>query len=86
MAVSVPKPNQIRQIAERMGLNVTEADIDSFIGLMTPSIDAYNVVDALPDNLPEVKYPRNPGYRVPPEENKYNAWYWRTSILSLIHI
>ena len=80
MAVSVPKPNQIRQIAERMGLNVTEADIDSFIGLMTPSIDAYNVVDALPDNLPEVKYPRNPGYRVPPEENKYNAWYWRTSI------
>ena len=80
MAVSVPKPDQIRQIAERMGLNLTEADIDSFIGLMAPSIEAYNVIDKLPDNLPEVKYPRSPGYRVPPEDNPYNAWYWRTSI------
>ena len=23
---------------------------------------------------PEVKYPRDPGYRPPPEENPYNAW------------
>ena len=80
MAVSIPKPDQIRQIAERMGLNLTEADIDSFIGLMAPSIEAYNVIDKLPDNLPEVRYPRSPGYRVPPEDNPYNAWYWRTSI------
>ena len=23
---------------------------------------------------PEVKYPREPGHRPPPEENPYNAW------------
>jgi amidase len=80
MAVSVPTPKQIQNIAQRMGLNLTDADIESFIGLMVPNIAGYNVVDALPDNLPEVKYPRSPGHRVPPEENPYNAWYWRTSI------
>ena len=32
---------------------------------MKPSIDGYNVVDAMPDNLPPVKYPRTPGHRPP---------------------
>ncbi|XP_070557358.1 amidase-like [Ptychodera flava] len=27
-----------------------------------------------------VKYPRTPGYRPRPEENKLNAWYWRCDI------
>ncbi|MCH6550945.1 MAG: hypothetical protein IH804_02895 [Planctomycetes bacterium] len=49
MAVSVPKPDQIRRVAERMGLNLSDADIDSYIGLMAPSIAAYNVIDALPE-------------------------------------
>ncbi len=27
-----------------------------------------------------VKYPRTPGYRPGPEENKYNAWYYKSSV------
>ena len=41
---------------------------------------AYDVVDRMPDYLPEVKYPRTPGYRPEGEENKYGAWYVKTSI------
>ena len=63
-----------------MGLSLTEADIASFIALMQPSVDAYNVVDRLPDNLPLVKYPRVPGYRPQPEENEHNAWYYKTRV------
>src|SRR4030095_8107689 len=37
-------------------------------------------VDAMPDNLPPVKYPRTPGYRPGPEENKHNAWYVKTTV------
>ena len=33
-----------------MGLSLTDSDVASFIALMQPSIEAYNVVDALPDN------------------------------------
>jgi amidase len=80
MAVQVPTPRQVSQVAEEMGLSLTEADVQSFINLMRPSIAAYNVVDAMPDNLPPVKYPRTPGKRPAPEENKYNAWYHKTTV------
>ena len=63
MPVSLPTPDQLKRIAEEMNLSLTESDIASFLALMQPSIDGYNVVDQLPDNLPPVKYPRTPGYR-----------------------
>ena len=33
-------------------MSLTDADVTSFIELMRPSVAAYNVVDAMPDNLP----------------------------------
>lgn len=33
------------------------------------------------DFLPEVKYPRTPGYRPDLSENKYNAWYYKTKVV-----
>ena len=80
MGVSVPTPEQLKRIAAQMRLSVTDSDIASFLALMTPSIEGYNVVDQLPDNLPAVKYPRTPGRRPSPEENKHNAWYYKTRI------
>jgi amidase len=63
-----------------MGLSLTGADVESFINLMRPNVAAYNVVDSIPDNLPEVKYPRTPGYRPQGEENKHNAWYVKSVV------
>src|SRR6266498_2624134 len=80
MPVTVPTSDQLKEIANQVGLSLTEADVASFIGLMTPSIAGYNVVDALPDNLPQVKYPRTPGYRPNGEENPQNAWYVKTTV------
>jgi amidase len=80
MAVTVPTPDQLQKIAAKVGLSVSDDDVASFIALMRPSVDAYNVVDRLPDNLPEVKYPRTPGRRPTAEENPRNAWYYKTRI------
>jgi amidase len=80
MPVTAPTPDQLKQIASDMGLSLTESDVASFIALMKPNVDAYNVIDQLPDNLPQVKYPRTPGYRPPPDENKHNAWYHKTRV------
>jgi amidase len=80
MAVQVPTPQQLRQVADEIGLSLTDADVTSFIDLLRPNVAAYNVVDALPDNLPIVRYPRTPGYRPSAEENKYNAWYVKTTV------
>ena len=80
MAVQLPTPDQLRAVADEMGLSMTGADVESFINLMRPSVAAYNVVDSIPDNLPAVKYPRTPGYRPQGEENRHNAWYVKSVV------
>ena len=80
MPVQMPTAEQLRDVADEIGLSLSEDDVQSFLGLIAGSIDAYNVVDGLPDNLPRVRYPRVPGYRPEGDENKYNAWYYKTRI------
>jgi amidase len=80
MAVQLPTPSQLLDIAEEVGLDLTDADLTSFAELMGPSVAAYNAVDSMPDNLPSVRYPRTPGYRPSGEENAHNAWYVKTTV------
>ena len=47
---------------------------------MAGSIASYARLDELAEPKLPVKYPRDPGYRPPAEENSYNAWYWKTNI------
>jgi amidase len=80
MTVQVPTIAQLREVAEQCGLSLADHDLESFRGMMLPSVAAYNAIDAMPDEVPTVRYPRTPGYRPGPEENPRNAWYRRTSI------
>jgi amidase len=80
MSVPYPSPDQIKAAATEVGLSLTDADVESYGGLMKGMVDAYNVVDHMPDYLPTVKYPRTPGYFPSAEENPRNAWYVKTSI------
>ena len=80
MPITAPTHDELKKIASEMGLSLTESDVASFIALMKPTVEAYNVVDELPDNLPRVKYPRAACYRPLPEENKYNAWYYKARV------
>lgn len=80
MAVQLPTPDQLRDAADEVGLSLTDADVGSFLSILRPSIQAYNLVDLMPDNLPRVRYPRTPGYRPDGEENRYNAWYIKTVV------
>ena len=52
----------------------------SFIDLMRPSVAAYNVVDAMPDNLPRGEISAHAGLPARPDENKHNAWYVKTEV------
>jgi amidase len=80
MAVKPPTLAQLRDLAETIGLELTDDDLASFHGLLGPTIEAYQLIDTMPDNLPVVKYPRTPGYRPPAHENPYNAWYVKTLV------
>ena len=46
MAVQMPSPQQMRDVARRCGLSLSEADLDSFRGLFAGYVAAYNLVDA----------------------------------------
>jgi amidase len=80
MTINLPTPSQLETVAAQVGLSLSMADVESFLGLLKPLIDSYKVVDQLPDELPIVKYPRTPGYRPAGAENPYNAWYYKTTI------
>ena len=80
MSVQVPTPEQLLEVAAQIGLDLTDADVDSFLGLIAGNVAAYNLVDAMPDELPPVKYPRTPGYRPHGEENPLNAWYYKSTV------
>ena len=80
MSVALPTPAQLRAVAAQCGLSLTEDDVTSFRGLMQGSIEAYNLVAAMPDEVPLVRYPRTPGYRPAPEENPRNAWYRKATV------
>jgi len=67
-------------VAEDLGFELSDADVQSFLGLMAGSFAAYDAVATMPDYLPAVTYPRTPGYRPDGDENRYNAWYVKTTV------
>ena len=81
MPVRPPTIDELRDIAEAFRLGLSDADLASFRGLMFPFLESYRELERMtePPLLP-VKYPRSPGWRPTPEENPYNAWYWRCEI------
>jgi amidase len=80
MAVRRPTLEQLRGVAEDLGMHMGDEELKSYDRLMQANYAAYDAVDAMPDYVPAVKYPRTPGYRPSGEENKYNAWYVKTEI------
>src|SRR4029078_6733497 len=80
MAVRRPTLDQLRSVAEDLGMHMGDEELKSYDALMQGNYAAYEAVDAMPDYVPAAKYPRTPGYRPEGEENKYNAWYYKTEI------
>lgn len=80
MPVRLPSVDQLLEIAQSFGMRLAREDAASFRGLMAGSVAAYDRLDQLPEPKLPVRYPRLPGYRPGPEENPFNAWYWKTEI------
>jgi len=66
MAITRPTALQIVEVAAELGMTLSAEQAAGYLALMQPNFDAYDIVDAMPDNVPAVKYPRTPGYRPGP--------------------
>nr|WP_306419519.1 amidase [Zongyanglinia marina] len=80
MTIKRPTLTQMRDMATRFGMNLTDAELTEYSELMEPYIQAYDRLDATPDNLPPVRYPRAPGRFPDFSENPLNAWYVKTEV------
>ncbi len=80
MTIKRPTLEQLQDIATDFGMDLSPERAAEFLALMEGLIASYDVVEALPDEKPPVKYPRTSGYQPAPEENKYNAWYYKSEV------
>lgn len=80
MTVQRPTLSQMKDVVTELGMSMSDARVQEFIDVMQGTLDAYDVVDSLPDFLPPVLYPRTSGHRPTAEENTMNAWYVKTEI------
>ncbi|HUC17350.1 MAG TPA: amidase [Acetobacteraceae bacterium] len=80
MTIKRPTAEQLREIVTDLGMNLSAERLEEFRALMEGSFASYDVVEALPDEKPAVKYPRTPGYQPHGHENPFNAWYMKTTV------
>jgi amidase len=80
MSVKRPTLDQLKAIANDFGMSLSDDRLAEFLAQMEGSIRRYDELDAMPDHVPRVSYPRTAGYRPSAEENPYNAWYVKTDI------
>lgn len=80
MTIKRPTLSQMRAMAEKFGMSLTDAELSEFNEIMEPYIQSYDRLDAMPDNLPPVRYPRSPGRFPDFSENPLNAWYVKTDV------
>ncbi len=80
MSLKPPTLEQLRRIAKDLGFHMSDAELEVYRQLMTGNLAAYEYIDSAPDYVPQVRYPRLPGYRPEGAENLYGAWYRKTSV------
>jgi amidase len=80
MTIKRPTLAQMRTMAEKFGMSLNDEELAEYSEIMEPYIQSYDRLDAMPDNLPEVRYPRSPGHFPDPAENRLNAWYVKTDV------
>ena len=80
MPLRRPTAAQIQALGNTLGMSLTAGESEAFVRMLEGTFDAYDQVDAMPDHLPEVTYPRAPGRRPEAADNPHNAWAIRTSI------
>jgi amidase len=80
MPITRPSVDELIDTAASLGIALDLDEAGQYLALMQGNFDGYDIVDALPDYIPAVKYPRTPGYRPSLAENPDNAWYWKSEV------
>jgi amidase len=75
-----PTLADLRHVAQQLGMKPSDAYLEAALRSTGALAAAYAALDAAPDELPPVKYPREGGHRPSEAENRHGAWYVKTAI------
>ncbi|HKY91991.1 MAG TPA: amidase [Nevskiaceae bacterium] len=75
-----PTFDEMMGVAASLGLHLSPAECNEYLALIEGGIAGYTALEQMADELPPVKYPRTPGHPPVGDENRYNAWYWKSTI------
>jgi amidase len=81
MKFPLPTSEEIVEIARSLHMRFDRATADEFREMMAGIFASYEDVDAAPEHLPPVRFPRTPGSAPEPEANPHGAWIRRTDIV-----
>jgi amidase len=81
MTIKLPNVGQVRQAADSLGLSeMSDAEVAQIQDELAGLVDLLRVLDELPEDLAEIRYPRTPGTRPSRRADPLNAWQVKTSI------
>jgi amidase len=80
MKVKRPAIDELGKIAEKYRLELAPSDLLEFREVIASVLESYDRLGQLPEPRLALRYPRLSGTRPSREENRLNAWYWRTEI------
>ena len=79
----VPTPPSVAdvvEIAAGFGMTLTEAEAETYRGMMAGAFRVFAWMDGQETFKPPVRYPRDRGHRPERKDNPHNAWFWRCAI------
>jgi amidase len=80
MTIARPTTTELATLAESFGFHMSIEELEQYRVEMAPSLDAYDVVDALDEPPEPLVYARSTGYRPAASENRFGAWAWKSDV------
>jgi len=78
--VKRPTHDQMKEIVTSLHMSMSDREIAEYMEVMEGTMQAYDRLQQLPDNLPPVRYARTPGFRPGAAENPLNAWAVKSEV------
>ncbi|MCH8843149.1 MAG: amidase [SAR324 cluster bacterium] len=79
-AVKRPTLDQMKEIVSSLHMSMSDEEIQEYMDVMEGTMQAYDRLQEMPDNLPPVRYPRTPGRKPSASENELNAWAIKSEV------
>lgn len=74
MKLRAPAADQVTDLAASLHMELSHEEAMAYAQMISGMLDAYQEVDEAPEALPDVRFPRTPGFKPQSQSNPLGAW------------